>query len=628
MDSLPLEILHDVANRLDGWSLRSFSTVNKTIRTAAKPLLWHTVGVAFDGLADLSENVEELTGQLACSPDLHVVRRLRILGKEFIEYRDKVDTLWPLDARDPRDPRDKTNPLSRDPGTPYGPSNDESWIGLAEFIHSLTGLQELDWANSWAVPPCIFDAFSGGRHNRLFIRNLNLKSLQRWPKDGLELSDYDMSLITSPCLYSVTLTQSNLSLFQERLLWNILTLAPNLREVYFKRETPHGRYTIPTMIMGKESGPHRYREAALTCFVCHDPIPVWMFKVFQFRTDFTRLEVLKLLYRTEVDTFEWLVDNVDLSALHTVEICPVLDVDVMRPYSKLKFDILQATLDMFFQSLPTLRSIAIAGYYSLPVVETALSYSSTTLTSLELRVPYGHSQWIFSDSIIHKIADSCPQLQELTIPLRRSLGDEKEVTLYKDLGRLPKLKKFDLMLYCLEEPLLIERHKQDRNIYVLDFPEKWQRALQNTAIDRSLAEEIYALICQSKPVDAFPLEQLDLRVMDDLQELLPTMGIAGVFCLLGSSWRFTSNPADDSSQQRTGKTPRAGHLSCHAQHYANDAREEYISDLKKDRSPRIHGDSTYTTARLDVVKDLFLEIWPGSPQDDWWNGFKSLPLSS
>lgn len=50
---------------------------------------------------------------------------------------------------------------------------------------------------------------------------------------------------------------------------------------------------------------------------------------------------------------------------------------------------------------------------------------------------------------IHKLADVCPQLEHLSIQIRRRRGDVNEVSLYRALGRLPRLQTLEITLGVL-----------------------------------------------------------------------------------------------------------------------------------------------------------------------------------
>ncbi|KAK7699500.1 hypothetical protein SLS64_011638 [Diaporthe eres] len=141
------------------------------------------------------------------------------------------------------------------------------------------------------------------------------------------------------------------------------------------------------------------------------------------------------------------------------------------------------------------------------------------------------------DDHIHQLAEICPNLQHLTLEVRRSRGDAAEVERYRSLGRLSRLQELHIYLdasppgYLHPTPDRTTTRSRDTAIEpwfdeqdTMYLPEPIEAFREghvrdvfiNSAIDASLALSIFEVIDAAKPRSApgraapLPLERLEL----------------------------------------------------------------------------------------------------------------------
>lgn len=162
-------------------------------------------------------------------------------------------------------------------------------------------------------------------------------------------------------------------------------------------------------------------------------------------------------------------------------------------------------------------------------LDTALAYHGPTLYKLLLT----HQQ-VIGHLIQRQIADVkeyCPLLEDLRLSIRRSRGDATEVAAYKTLGSIPRLQRLRLGLDAsyFAVPYEDDDDNDDEpnipNDPAFDEFDQWdfkesfgsyckprngyiQDGFINSAIDETLACEIFWAIASSKPDGALPLEEL------------------------------------------------------------------------------------------------------------------------
>lgn len=94
----------------------------------------------------------------------------------------------------------------------------------------------------------------------------------------------------------------------------------------------------------------------------------------------------------------------------------------------------------FLDSLPPLKSLAILGAVSEPMVRALLKKHVTALRSLSL------PKLLCSADPIITLREQCPYLEYLETTISRTEGDSNEITIYTALGSHPRLRTLRLDL--------------------------------------------------------------------------------------------------------------------------------------------------------------------------------------
>ncbi|KAL2857297.1 hypothetical protein BJY01DRAFT_137535 [Aspergillus pseudoustus] len=150
-------------------------------------------------------------------------------------------------------------------------------------------------------------------------------------------------------------------------------------------------------------------------------------------------------------------------------------------------------------SMNPLQFLCLRGVRKESTLHEILAAHGSTLRGLILEVvQYGSSPNGFfshpemNQANISKIAGLCPNLQELRLPLKRTMGDRFECVKYRTLGEFSQLRTLVIDLMC--DP----RH-QDPFERVLSMTGRIKSALINAATDRHLVESIWNVIFSAQP---------------------------------------------------------------------------------------------------------------------------------
>ncbi|GAB1214601.1 hypothetical protein ATERTT37_003765 [Aspergillus terreus] len=101
----------------------------------------------------------------------------------------------------------------------------------------------------------------------------------------------------------------------------------------------------------------------------------------------------------------------------------------------------------------------------------------------------------------YRIAEHCPNLKDLRVPIRRSKGSEEEVRIYRSLGQFPQLQNLILDLYGNPRPVLSREEGQysDEGLGVIvPVHVSLKDALVNFAVDRDLATALKKVITTTR----------------------------------------------------------------------------------------------------------------------------------
>ncbi|PKX92387.1 uncharacterized protein P174DRAFT_407907 [Aspergillus novofumigatus IBT 16806] len=178
----------------------------------------------------------------------------------------------------------------------------------------------------------------------------------------------------------------------------------------------------------------------------------------------------------------------------------------------------------FLQSLPSLSEIHLIAWHSQLSIGMLAKHHGSRLRKLS--VTNSRPWQCFSEHDVLQLGIYCPLLEKMSISIRRTQGDAREVALYKALGTIRNLKFLDLELNVSDPTLYQENTSIDPDWD--DFDNQYteedleginrsrnghiRRLLVNTLIDEPLASSIFEVISAAKSHDAPLLERLTLSI--------------------------------------------------------------------------------------------------------------------
>lgn len=401
--------------------------------------------------------------------------------------------------------------------------------------------------------------------------------------------------MTSPCLSSLATacsyyTQDIADYHYEAILEIIEFVAPNLKEVslfpaqIFSSLGPEkSRQPWRGLKLQNSDSIERQRQTSsrgslLQLSISHFPedLASW-----SNRTDFSVLRVLEIGTHPDAELFDHMATNCNFPSLKT------LVLDMREPYFHLQFrqnDFEQRAQEFdraigrFLLSLKSLGALKLEGDIGHVTFDAMLVGHSQTLKRLHLMPRQAYRQFSLGLFKFLEIKN-CTKIEELTIEVRRSRGDDMEVTSYKLLGALPRLKNLWLILdasncalgteypdeeYELDDARYEEQVPNDSrfdegdkkilpDIY-LDNGIRIRRgfirdAFVNIAVDESLARSIFTTISAGKPLGPIALERM--QVCADGGFIFSNHsshcleGFEGLAMHMSQPWLVERNPRDD-----------------------------------------------------------------------------------
>ncbi|KAI1382318.1 hypothetical protein F4677DRAFT_401626 [Hypoxylon crocopeplum] len=325
----------------------------------------------------------------------------------------------------------------------------EYWRPLAELIQQLPALQDLVYECSGQFPPCLLQILHEHLPKcRLHLDTFHLRSLSsKWPiADGHELM-----IATSPCLYSINMkVRTGVGSTPVHHIGEVLRLvaglAPNLKEVHldcgyqglWRPEEEYSSFHPPwdglpiakvaSRRLGSLSCLHLYGNG------CERRVTGDLLDEWSRHTNFAILRSLRINTQVTEDALATLANSHSFPSLETLVLALLKpsDVNESRPNGYYEM----AT--QFLGSVPGLRALEITNWAHHASLDTILG---SELQTLRLRACEGE-HLIGSD--IAQIRKRCPLLQDLTMTICRSNGDANEVSVYRELGSLPRLQHLSL----------------------------------------------------------------------------------------------------------------------------------------------------------------------------------------
>jgi hypothetical protein len=222
---------------------------------------------------------------------------------------------------------------------------------------------------------------------------------------------------------------------------------------------------------------------------------------------------------------------------------------------------------LFFRSFEPLKQLSIVGPMDYQIVDAVLAHYGQSLRKLSLHpleaIPFQPNgrdpqdlPFHFTKDCVLQLRDQCPNLEELTILVKRNMSRASEAELYKCFGEMKALRALSLILDCsnwrvtrdpTHEP---DFDEQDRE--PVDAERQWlkigdvKETLINCAIDEALAWSIWKTISQIKT--GRPLERLKLWPTEAGEygtESRMSFKFKGVVYELARSWSIERDPRGD-----------------------------------------------------------------------------------
>jgi hypothetical protein len=532
-------------------------------------------------------------------------------------------------------------------------TNDSDWQPLAELISKMAALYDLTYCCSYQLPCCIFNSITSQHPNcRLHLKTFFLRSLRGW--DQLELDGYEQSLLTSPCLSSLATacsdyTQDIADYHYEAILEITAFVAPNLKDVSLfpaqifaslgpeRRRQPWEGLKLQNSDLIERQRKTFSRGSLLKLSISHAPegLACW-----SNRTDFSVLHILELGTDLDVEMFDYMATNCDFPSLKTL----VLDMrerhfedQFNQSDYKQESQEYDHAVGRFLLSLTSLSALKLEGDIGQATFDAMLVRHGQTLKRLHLMPQQAHHQFSLGLCEFQEIKN-CPQIEELTIKVRRSRGNDMEVASYKTLGALPRLQNLWLILDASNRALGTdypdEDYESDDARYEEQVPNDSRfdeadkkmlpdiylpngigirrgfirDAFVNMAVDEYLARSIFMSISAGKPPGAIALESMQVCAAEGFifsnhsSQFLE--GFEGLAIHMRQPWLVERNPR-------------------------NDCRNELIvKSLKKDEKYYDWHEPS------KEAEECFKSIWPDdeivnevhTDWRDWVNNWQSFPL--
>ena len=578
------------------------------------------------------EEEETITGEESGSPVT------RAADKLFYEERDpETDEgiFWEpsddLGLFDPSKPRLADEEKGR---------QEDVWFPFAQFIGQLPGLKDLIYGCAEQVPRCILSKLHESLPNtRLHIPLFSLRSLFQSKGDPQDIDPDEFTLATSPCLYSITVpcygydSYGQVNYNEEAVLKMVAGSAPNLTVVRIwqaevgdsldlRRAYQTGKPIWTGFFMDRSQGVEKpldttqttkgsLRDLVLSGASSMSPDELLNWNHY---TDFSRLETLEIDHSMDaqaLQVLQGLAEGQGLQSLRSLTLC----IDIYEDEDSSHLD--NATSQLL-QAITPLENLKLKGPIAEETVSSILDHHQR-LHRLHLMPTPREAKGPFTLSASHvqRLQQRCPKLQSVTFPIRRTMGDEQEVFIYRALGGLKRLKHVSLFLDCAttpEDPPSPRPGRTDSPAfppcdYVL------RNALLNAAIDSSLALSIFNTISTANTLARIPglspsLQSLRLQVSGAADSDEARQGwdpdLENIFRWVARGWICT-------------RDPRQGHET---EVVAREIDEQGRLDLAED----LDWPDDKTFGSLPRYKRVWREVWPAKT-DDWKEDWCSVPLS-
>lgn len=625
LGSLHLDLVRLICEYLDRshpQSLLAFALTSKRSYDIASGLLFRTIKLTFSDGQQLAKDVHKWQTLLLRESGFAHVRRLLLYWSE----RQRVNQYLSLHSceRYEDDSRWHTCwkgcPRDFPPMSEGSIANDE-WQVLAALVAQLSGLADIFYACPGQFPPCLLQIL----HEKIPRCRLHHYSFQLRGLERDRIDAHEMALATSPCLHSV----GDLNLANDFAVWEFVRRrARNLRRAHIwlandavevEADTTNGAGNRPIPLevlqVNRPNLPRSELSFGAVCGAAHG--------------DFSALRELR------ID-----VPIADLDLLPAASDFPALTKLSWWCADKAPDAAYWDTLGTFLHSLPCLTALRLREWSRKASVVPALN---NNLRKLDICTRPAEVGAVSSADYIHQLAVLCPLLEDLRVEIERSRGDAVEVSLYRSLGRLPRLRRLGLRLH-------VSLPELDSTVEHLDAAgdsigrgttiEPWFDAedaktmdnslrpyrhghirglLTNIAVDSQLARSIFEVIDTAKaglPGEVQPLQRIETHTLFSLR--LPYRRV--------SPQPFHALSPYVSALYRTWSVERdfADNATLHVREIPAHTRQNSVPSVTR---PFAVENLVKRVEEGDEVLKIWRRLWPTTKEGgQWWKDWKSWPL--
>ncbi|KAI0383309.1 hypothetical protein F5Y04DRAFT_279018 [Hypomontagnella monticulosa] len=640
LETLPIIVVERICEYLaqDDPTLRtlhSFSFVSRYCCSVAEKQRFSQINLIVPGSDELQDKMELLDTLLSIGNRVHYVRRFKVslVSRGTVA---KSTAMVEGDDNQVRDVHFDVHPFCQ-PHTnvPYDSEciirGEEHVTAFAHFISRLSRLRDFVWADMPHMPPPILSAIHA-IGCRLHVHMLPLNCVVPGT-DQPGFADPDQfALVTSPSLYSVVALFRSLggadkhsSTNQEALRRMIAGAAPNLAHVQLRDYDWDWEDTLNTARLnflpetpaGVESKLGALRSLVIDT-VPMDENPTVALRYSQLKdfarcTNFSELRTLAIDCENDFDDLNggeavpYLAEAAKSGVFRSLNTLTL----AMRPDIFVGEEI-EDRMVLLLENLQPLQTLDLAGFVSKKMFDTAIRHHGEALRKLRIRPRRWNREnsprIAFSEPVIRRLADQCPRLEQLEIPINRTQGNAHETRTYRALSRLPRLTCVILILETLLETIQGDGEEvvdlwDDREAYNIrpgyeDMPFKIRGALINVAIDASLARSIYDTISPDGRLD-----RLELWSSEKWGQVDYERGLTTLLDWIRRSWFIEKD--------------YRGELSVRETYWPEKAYEKAYEEAHEERVKEL----TFGGYWL-----VWNEVWPQTGPD-WWRHWKSFPLS-
>ncbi|EFQ27727.1 hypothetical protein CGRA01v4_02863 [Colletotrichum graminicola] len=491
LDTLPAETLISIAGYLDGVQLpdlSSFALTSRACNAAASCYLFRDIHIRIKHPRKLQRDVAKWLNVLQRTDASRHVRRLvmtfedRTLHHSDLYSPDRlrltaetVDSLSYAKRMLPKNRR--LRDVFVDP---------EAWAPMVQLLKALVRLTNMVIEHESSFSPFLLEAI-GTQHTKCL---LDLRCFDLHCIEGAPLNPYDVALLLSPQLHSVSIKeyfQSFTGHTNESVVFKLVKgLSPSLRKVelepvfgarYHRRCNPEFESQLQSAIAQamevnlkywKNSARNMYESKLGSIpFLSMQRTSPERVQSWVETTDFALLRHLRLNAGSR--ELRWLAKHAKFRCLGSLELHN--SGYISAPSDTEGFDDLENAAVDFLAVIPALTTLSLGAQLTLPMLQFAVSRFGKTLRKLKLR-PTGSGFLPEEDIKIHAehiglISEACPLLEDLTItvavPSFRSQSAEL-TGMCQGIGQIRRLRNLYLTLRSTteEDPTKLSLRRRPR----------------------------------------------------------------------------------------------------------------------------------------------------------------------